>query len=87
MHAWSWLDICKPKTEGGVGLRGISDLNKAANLKRLWNCCKFYLGTLMQKPLFQDPHYMGCSSSPNGLFCLEGDGQSYTYSFHTHASL
>jgi len=23
MHVWSWQDICKPKSEGGVGIRKI----------------------------------------------------------------
>ena len=39
MHAWKWEYICWPKTEGGVGLRRIQDINQAARSKILWNFC------------------------------------------------
>ena len=38
MHAWSWNSICKPKSEGGLGIRKIQDINKSAGLKLFWRC-------------------------------------------------
>lgn len=32
----SWEDICRPKTEGGLGLRSLHDINKVTCLKLLW---------------------------------------------------
>ena len=33
----SWTDICRPKTEGGLGLRQLEDYDLVFRLKRLWN--------------------------------------------------
>ncbi|KAG7556371.1 hypothetical protein ISN44_As11g024100 [Arabidopsis suecica] len=32
----AWKDVCKPKKEGGLGLRSISEANKVSCLKLLW---------------------------------------------------
>ena len=32
----AWEDICRPKTEGGLGLRSLQDINKVTCLKLLW---------------------------------------------------
>jgi len=29
----------KPKLGGGIGLRSVFDINRAASIKRFWNCC------------------------------------------------
>lgn len=31
-----WLDCCKPKAEGGLGLKNILDLNRSSVLYQLW---------------------------------------------------
>ena len=41
MHAISWDTICRPKKEGGLGLRKIKDMSKAAGIKLCWR-----LGTI-----------------------------------------
>jgi hypothetical protein len=33
----SWDSVCKPKREGGLGLKRIEDWNKAAILQHIWN--------------------------------------------------
>ncbi|XP_077246085.1 uncharacterized protein LOC143885940 [Tasmannia lanceolata] len=35
-HPISWDSICKPISEGGLGIRRLKDLNIAAQIKRLW---------------------------------------------------
>ncbi|KAL0457638.1 UNVERIFIED_CONTAM: putative ribonuclease H protein [Sesamum latifolium] len=32
----SWLRICSPKTEGGLGIRRVLHLNQALMLKQVW---------------------------------------------------
>lgn len=32
----SWINVCKPKSEGGVGLRSLEDFELVFRLKRLW---------------------------------------------------
>ena len=32
----SWINICKPKSEGGLGLRKLEDFEMVFRLKRLW---------------------------------------------------
>ena len=39
IHAYSWTNICKPKVEGGVGIRRIQEINEAAGLKLIWKLC------------------------------------------------
>ncbi|XP_020263024.1 uncharacterized protein LOC109839002 [Asparagus officinalis] len=36
LHAINWKDICRPKQEGGFGLRKLNDLCHAAALKLIW---------------------------------------------------
>lgn len=36
MQTISWVDVCKPKKEGGFVIRRINDLCKAAGLKMIW---------------------------------------------------
>ncbi|XP_077242326.1 uncharacterized protein LOC143882797 [Tasmannia lanceolata] len=36
-HLVSWNTICSPKSEGGLGIRKVSDLNLAAQIKQLWH--------------------------------------------------
>ncbi|XP_077228392.1 uncharacterized protein LOC143861347 [Tasmannia lanceolata] len=36
-HSVGWDSFCRPKLEGGVGLRSLEDINKALQLKILWN--------------------------------------------------
>jgi len=38
MHAWAWDKLCKPKG-GGLAIRRIQDINKAAGVKLVWRCC------------------------------------------------
>jgi len=33
----SWKHVCKPTSEGGLGIRSISAINQAANLRLCWN--------------------------------------------------
>ena len=33
MHAWNWQDICRPKAEGGMGIRRINDINNASGIR------------------------------------------------------
>lgn len=37
VHKISWNKLCRPKEEGGVGLRNFTDIKKAAALKLLWH--------------------------------------------------
>jgi hypothetical protein len=36
MHTMRWRDICKPKREGGFGLRSVQDMCAAAGMKMIW---------------------------------------------------
>lgn len=36
VHPLEWKSICRPKKEGGLGLRLIADLCRAATAKRIW---------------------------------------------------
>lgn len=36
LHSVSWDNICRPKKEGGLGLRKIKDMSRAAGVKLLW---------------------------------------------------
>ncbi|XP_077237123.1 uncharacterized protein LOC143878767 [Tasmannia lanceolata] len=36
-HNIAWESLCKPKREGGLGIRRLPELNKAAQLKQLWH--------------------------------------------------
>ncbi|XP_020243282.1 uncharacterized protein LOC109821509 [Asparagus officinalis] len=36
IHAINWKEVCRPKSEGGFGLRKLEDLCSAAALKMLW---------------------------------------------------
>lgn len=33
----SWSDVCKPKSEGGLGLVALQEWNKALLAKHIWN--------------------------------------------------
>lgn len=33
----SWFKVCKPIKEGGLGIRNLSDINEAGNLKNCWD--------------------------------------------------
>ena len=39
MHIWNWKEICRPKTEGGLGIRRISDINMAYGIRLVWRIC------------------------------------------------
>ncbi|XP_077251925.1 uncharacterized protein LOC143891174 [Tasmannia lanceolata] len=39
-HPIAWDTICTPKAEGGLGLRKLKDLNKAADMKQIWSIIK-----------------------------------------------
>ena len=39
MHAWAWDKMCTPKSEGGLSIRRIQDINNATGLKLVWRCC------------------------------------------------
>jgi hypothetical protein len=41
MHTMSWNDICKPKSEGGFGLRRVKDVCDAAGVKKIWRLLNF----------------------------------------------
>lgn len=32
----SWVDVCKPKQEGGLGVRRLKDVNLVCSLKLVW---------------------------------------------------
>lgn len=32
----SWEDVCKPKLEGGLGLRSLKEANDVSGLKLIW---------------------------------------------------
>ncbi|XP_077231908.1 uncharacterized protein LOC143865152 [Tasmannia lanceolata] len=36
-HPIAWESLCRPKKEGGVGIRRVVDINKASQLKLLWH--------------------------------------------------
>ena len=33
----SWVDVCKPKSQGGLGLKSVHEWNNALMAKHLWN--------------------------------------------------
>ena len=35
-HKVSWKQVCKPLTEGGLGVKSLRDWNKAATMKHVW---------------------------------------------------
>lgn len=39
VHLLSWEKLCKPKKEGGLGMRPTRDANTAFVMKGLWNFC------------------------------------------------
>uniref|UniRef100_A0A1D1YFE7 Retrovirus-related Pol polyprotein LINE-1 n=1 Tax=Anthurium amnicola TaxID=1678845 RepID=A0A1D1YFE7_9ARAE len=41
LHMIAWKNICKPKTEGGLGIRGIGEWNRACLLVQLWDILHF----------------------------------------------
>lgn len=36
----SWLEVCSPKAEGGLGLKSLQVWNRATMLRHLWALCK-----------------------------------------------
>lgn len=36
MQKVQWLDVCLPKEEGGLGLKQVSQWNKAVIMKLIW---------------------------------------------------
>ncbi|KAJ4968164.1 hypothetical protein NE237_014865 [Protea cynaroides] len=44
-----WHDVCKPKKEGGLGIRWMSDVNKAHISKLVWNMMSALLGFYYEK--------------------------------------
>ena len=36
MHGWKWEAICRPKEEGGVGIRKLCDINQASRVRLIW---------------------------------------------------
>lgn len=53
--SWSWDKVCKPKKEGGLGIRRLEDLCTATGLKLVWRCCT--TETIWAKWMKQ--HYVG----------------------------
>ena len=39
MHVWNWSDICRPKEEGGFGIRRVKDINSASGFRLVWRLC------------------------------------------------
>ncbi|XP_077246096.1 uncharacterized protein LOC143885953 [Tasmannia lanceolata] len=39
-HSTGWEDFCRPKAEGGMGIRKLYDVNKALQMKLFWNTIK-----------------------------------------------
>jgi len=39
MHCWNRKEICRPKSEGGVGTRRLVDLNQASGVRLVWRLC------------------------------------------------
>ena len=39
IHAWAWDKICKPKSECGLAVRRIQEINNAAGVKLVCRCC------------------------------------------------
>ena len=39
MHVWNCKKICRPKKEGGVGIRRLHDLNNASGIRLVWKLC------------------------------------------------
>jgi len=39
----SWHKVCKPAKEGGLGIRNLSHINEAGNLKNCWDIMQSYL--------------------------------------------
>ncbi|XP_077252463.1 uncharacterized protein LOC143891839 [Tasmannia lanceolata] len=36
LHTISWVQVCSPKEEGGIGIRSIFEVSKALQIKSLW---------------------------------------------------
>ncbi|XP_077251955.1 uncharacterized protein LOC143891210 [Tasmannia lanceolata] len=63
-HSIAWETICRPKYEGGLGIRKLGDLNSAAQLKLLWHIVDkrntpwvqwFYLKYIQNRNFWQMP--------------------------------
>ena len=39
MHVWNWSTICRPKDEGGFGIRRVKDINAASGIRLVWRLC------------------------------------------------
>lgn len=63
LQVWSWTSICRPWMEGGLGIRRLTDVNKATCIHLLWRMCQldFLWANFMQitylrsNPLFLAP--------------------------------
>ena len=60
MHAWGWQDVCRPKLEGGVGIRRLIDVNNASGVRLVWRICTSNLlwGTTDEVTLLTECSYI-----------------------------
>ena len=49
MHGWKWESICRPKNEGGLGIRRVADINKASGIRLVWRLCTSLWAKRMQE--------------------------------------
>ena len=42
----AWDQVCFPKKEGGLGIKRITEWNKIALLKHIWNLCNELDGSI-----------------------------------------
>ena len=63
MHLVSWDKVCKPKREGGLGLRKFGLMNKSMLAKQLWRISQ--ISKTFKAKYFPNTSIHECSSKPH----------------------
>jgi len=66
MHARTWKDICIPKREEGMGIRRLTDLNKASGVRLVWRLCtsQSLWSKWISTHYLKSAHISQCSATP-----------------------
>lgn len=73
LHVESQTSICRPRVEGGLGIRKMTDINKAVGARLFWRACysRLFMGPVHVDILFQKPSYLLCAYYFVGFQVLE----------------
>ncbi|KAG2313366.1 hypothetical protein Bca52824_024923 [Brassica carinata] len=91
----AWVDICKPKQEGGLGIRHLEDFETVFRLKRVWN---FFIIRFIRNGFWLTPDSPRFSATirsmldlrpmlSNYMHCLIGDRAAASFWYDCWTSL